>query len=410
MLRLKQRNTLIILASVLILAAGLILFLLTRPPADPFAADAVTNPAFTSLTYGIQAFLWWDGGEVGLMLDWVRQMRFSHVKQTFAWRDLEPERGVWTFTESDRIVFEEVEPRNLHIVARLGKTPAWAIDDPNFEYHDDNDRPPTDTAAWANYCATVASRYKGRIVAYQIWNEPNLSREWGGLEPNAAGYTELLKPCSEAIRAADPDAKIISAGLAPTGTYDALAHPDDIFLDAMYRSGFQQYIDAVGVHAPGYGQPPEYGPDDAERDGRHRFMSFRRVEDLRKIMIQYGDAARQMAILEIGWTTDPINPDYAWQRVTEEQQAEYIRGAYEYAAQHWRPWVGLMSAIYLPKPVWTENDEEYWWSITVPGTTFTRPAFAALVQMPKYCGDQTARAFRPDEFPAEPENPCNPKP
>lgn len=401
-------NTRWLAAAVIIIVCvlGAAAVALNRSADDPFAAAAVTDPPFPPLTYGIQAFLWWDGGEVGLMLDWVRQMRFTHVKQTFAWRDLEPERGQWLWHESDRIL-SETERRDLHIVARLGKVPAWAAPDAAFVRGDDHDAPPVDMADWARYCGAVAERYRGRIGAYQLWNEPNLSREWGGREPDAAGYVALLAACSRAIRAADPDAILISAGLAPTGVYDASAHPDDIYLDALYRAGFQQYIDVVGVHAPGYGQPPEYGPDDAQRDGFHRSMTFRRVEDLRKIMLQHGDAARQMAILEIGWTTDQRNPEYAWHAVSEEEQAAYLRRAYEYAAQHWRPWVGLMSAIYLPKPVWTEADEEYWWSIAIPGTTLTRPAFAALVQMPKYCGAIVAPAFSPEEFYVEPENPCN---
>ena len=111
------------------------------------------------------------------------------------------------------------------------------------------------------FCGVLADRYKGRIAAYQVWNEPNLSREWGNRPPDAAGYVGLLKACSDAIRAADPAAIIISAGLAPTGTYDDSAHPDDIYLQAMYDAGFQHYVDAVGMHAPGF-SAPEVAPED----------------------------------------------------------------------------------------------------------------------------------------------------
>ena len=60
--------------------------------------------------------------------------------------------------------------------------------------------------AWGDYCGAIATRYAGRIAAYQIWNEPNLAREWGGHSPSAGEYVELLRVCSEAIRAADPQA------------------------------------------------------------------------------------------------------------------------------------------------------------------------------------------------------------
>ena len=364
---------------VALLVAGFIRF---WPAPDPFEADAVTEPPLGSLSYGIQAFLWWDTGYAGLHLDWVYMLALNAVKQTFAWENLEPESGVWDFSQADRIL-NEVERRGIDLVIRLGQVPTWATS-VDLDRPDVVDAPPDDLSDWATYCGTLAERYKGRVKAYQIWNEPNLTREWGGAPPNAADYVELLRLCSEAIHAADPDAILISAGLAPTGTYDDNAHRDDIYLDAMYREGFQQYIDVVGAHAPGWGHPPEYGPDDAERDGNPRWATFRRIEDLRKIMLQHDDAARQMAILEFGWTIDPVNPDYRWHAVTEEQQAQYIVDAYAYAAEHWRPWVGLMTLVYLPKQIWTENDEQYWWAITTPEGGLRR-AFFSVASMPKYC-------------------------
>lgn len=364
-----------------------LIFLLTRTEQDPFHAQAVVNPAFTSLTYGVQAFLWWDdGGSAGIHMDWVRMMSFTHVKQTFAWQDVEPRPDEWFFGNGDRIM-NELEQRGLQVVVRLSDSPDWVH--PNQPPGDYVDAPPDPDYLddWADFCGTVAARYQGRVAAYQIWNEPNLAREWGGRPPDAVEYVTLLRRCSQAIRAADPDAILISAGLAPTGRHDDVAHRDDMYLQAMYNAGFQHEIDVVGVHAPGY-SAPDYGPDDAERAGRGRWASFRRVEDLRKIMIANGDAARQMAILEVGYTTDP-RPDspYHWFAVDEVTQARLLVEAYEYAARHWRPWVGLMSAIYIPRRTWTPEDEQYWWSITDPEMAVIRPAFDALVHMTKYCGD-----------------------
>jgi len=370
-------------ASVLLALVASVGAVLTLRPHDPFGASQIRNPAFPSLTYSIQVFGWWDTGQFGFQMDTVNMLGFNTIKQTFAWRDLEPIRGQWDFTQGDRIL-HEAERRSIRVVARLGQVPEWAALASRIS-DDDHDTPPDNMQDWVNYCRTVAERYRGRIVGYQIWNEPNLSREWGNQQPDAAGYTRLLAACSEAIRTADPAARIISAGLAPTGTNDATATPDDVFLDAMYRAGFQQYVDAVGVHAPGF-SPPAYGPDDAERDGRGRWASFRRVEDLRKIMLQHGDGARQMAILEMGYTTDPVNEDYRWFAVTEAQREQYMIAAYEYIVEHWRPWVGLVSAIYLQKPGWDHTNEEYWWSLS----TFDRyhtPALMAMMRMPKFCDD-----------------------
>jgi len=362
---------------------------------DPFLADAISDPPFESLTYGIQAFLWWDATVTGLRLDAIRTMVFSHVKQTFAWEDIEPLQDEWHFQESDRIL-DELERRGMKLVARLTDTPGWALD-PALAPDTFIDSPPANPADYANYCGAVASRYRGRIAAYQIWNEPNLSREWGNQTPSAAGYVGLLKACSEAIRAADPSAILISAGLSPTGTYDDRAHPDDIYLQAMYDAGFEQYVDVVGVHAPGF-SPPERSPDRAVEMGSQRFFTFRRVEDLRKIMVANGDAARQMAILETGWTRDDVHADYAWFAVPEKVQARHLVAAYQYAADYWRPWVGLMSAIYVADPSWGPKDEEYYWSVLTP-EGYQTLAYPVLANMPKYCGSLAM----PERDPGSPE-------
>lgn len=375
---------------------------------DPFEADAIQDPPFTSITYTFHTFLWWNP-YADLHVAWARQGNFSHVKQIFAWEDIQPGRDLWNWERADEVV-ALTESAGVRIIARLSDAPDWAhpgVDGvKDKDYHD---APPTDPDDFGAFCGIIAERYKGRIDAYQVWNEPNLSREWGNQTPNAADYVELLAACSTAIRESDPDAYIISAGLAPTGNDDALARRDDFYLQDMYNAGFQNYVDIVGVHAPGFSDV-EYGPDDAERDGFGRWATFRRVEDLRKIMIANDDAARQMAILEMGWTiADENHPEYAWFAVDEKKQAEQLVLAYEYIAENWRPWVGIVTTIYIADPAWTEDDEEYYFAVTRPDNG-TREAMLALSNMTKYCGERII----PERDPGDPEaiglvptNPCD---
>jgi len=377
---LKHKLVGLALVYLLVTAVGYLGWRYMQPHWDPFKASAVADAPFPSLTYGVHTFLWWDGGKAGLHLDLARLMSFSHVKQIFAWRDIQPQPGIWDWEQADRIL-GEIERRDLRLVVRLGQTPDWART-PAASIA--RDAPPVDMTQWRAFCAAVAARYQGRVSAYQIWNEPNLSREWGKQPPDPAGYVELLAACSGGIRETDPGAVLISAGLAPTGTNNDQALPDDVYFDQMYRHGFQRYIDVVGVHAPGYA-PPEIGPDDEQ--AQQRWFTFRRVEDLRKIMLNYGDEARQMAILEFGYTTDRVNPDYQWFGVSKSEQAEYLERAYEYVIANWRPWIGLMVLIYLPDPGWQPADEEYWWSILEPDDHRPRPAYITIANMRKVCGD-----------------------
>jgi hypothetical protein len=362
------------------------------PTARPteLGADQITTHTFPSIGYGVHAFLWWNETTRTRDLEFVRLMRFDYVKQIFGWGDVFPARDeppTWTYADE---VVAEADYRGVKLIARLGSPPSWAErpDAPAGE-------PPYDVDAFARYCGALAERYAGRIIAYQVWNEPNLDREWLGRTPSAAEYVRLLAACHAAIKAADPAAVVISAGLAPTGTYSSQVIPDDVYLIQLYDAGLGDYYDVLGLNAPGYRSPPDTPPDDPALDG-NRWQAFRHVEDMRAIMVQRGQGSKQVAILEMGWTTDPrdtiTTPDgetvqnlYRWHAVSEDQQAEYLVGAYEYAAQHWRPWISLMIAIYLPDPAWTQDNEEYWWALIEPGNNLRmRPAFIALANAPRH--------------------------
>jgi hypothetical protein len=219
--------------------------------------------------------------------------------------------------------------------------------------------------------------------AIEVWNEPNLAREWGGQPINAAqagDYVRLLKTAYEAAKAVDPSVVIITGGLSPTGWSDDTARPDDQYLQWMYDAGAKDYFDVLGAHGPGFKAPPEVSPEEAASNpvyGGHRSFSFRRVEDLRAIMVANQDAAKQIWLLEFGWTTDQVNPAYAWHRVTPEQHAEYLLDAYRWAHDHWSPWIGVMTLWTLPDPRWGPDREELWWAVGNPDGT-DRPALTRL--------------------------------
>jgi hypothetical protein len=312
-------------------------------------------------------------------------MGFGWVKQGFAWRDIEPFEGAEPdWWKPDKVV-EQVEAAGLKLLVRIDRQPFWAQEEdwPPLE-----NAPPADLADFGGFCGRLASRYRGRVPAYQVWNEPNLSREWGGEPPDPVAYTELLGVCYEAIKAADPQAIVISAGLAPTGTGLPEAMPDDEYLQAMYDAGAAAYFDVLGLNAPGYLAPPELDPAvaaDLEAGyGGNRWMSFRHVEDMRRIMVANGDADKQVAILEMGWVLkQELHESYSWFGVDEATQAEYLVGAFTYAREHWQPWIGLMVAVYIADPDWTpEEHEQWWWAIVLPDGT-PRRAYYALQQMTK---------------------------
>ncbi|MBI3286454.1 MAG: hypothetical protein HYZ68_00245 [Chloroflexi bacterium] len=365
--------------------------IITPSPETPAASPSATptpypRPArMASPEYGMQAFLWWRP-EVGWRdLDLIRDAGFGWVKQIFAWRDIEGAgKGAYDWSRTDRIVHDARE-RGLNLLVTVFNAPDWV----GVGYPGGGPGRHNGYRDFADFLSSLSTRYRGQVRAYAIWNEPNLSREWGNNPPNPAEYVALLHVAYQAIKAADPGALVISAGLSPTGTFDATAMPDDAFLRRMYEAGAKPYFNVLGLHAPGYKAPPEMSPDEvADRPeyGGQRFFAFRHVEDMRRIMEEFGDGAKQVAILEFGWTSDP-RPDspYYWHAVSEETKADYLVRAYQFAQANWAPWIGLMSLIYITDADWTPDDEQYWWAITDPGypQTQVRPAYERLKAMPK---------------------------
>lgn len=337
--------------------------------------------------HGIHVFLWGSFESTGRDLTLAREGGFAWVKQMFEWRYIEPhQKGTYQWNEPDRIV-DEVSRSGLKLIARIDNQPKWARNDDVFPVPG----PPDNMTDFADFLKALAARYKGRIHAYQIWNEPNLAREWGERPPNPREYTEMLRLSFSAIKQVDPDAIVMSAGLSPTTTTGAIAMPDVDFLKQMYVGGARPYFDVLGAHGAGFKAPPEVSPEDIVKNPKYnngdsvhgRVYGFRHVEDLRDVMVANGDKDKRVALLEFGWTSDnrPESP-YFWHSVSEDEKADYLVRAFQFAKANWSEWIGVMSAIYIADPNWTKDHEQYHWSITDPDGT-PRKAYFALQKMPK---------------------------
>ncbi len=342
--------------------------------------------------YGAQAFLWWRPETADRDLGLMRDAGLTWVKQQFAWRDIEGAgKGKFIWDNADQAV-NLSNAKGIDILARVDNAPDWAA--PGcFSAANKTMGPAKNMQDWLDFLTAFVTRYKGRIRAYEIWNEPNLAREWCSQPPSPTAYLALLKASYAKIKSIDPNAMVVSAGLTPTTQSNNAAMPDATFVEQMYsamKNNSTGYFDALGVHAPGFKAPPETSPDDVARNPAYnhgegaagRIYSFRHVEDIRKIMVAHGDSAKQIVILEFGWTLDTVHPAYSWFRVDEQTQAAYIVGAFQYAKKNWAPWIGAMFVIYMANPDWTKDTEEYWWAIDQPDGT-PRGAYVRLKAMAK---------------------------
>jgi polysaccharide biosynthesis protein PslG len=288
---------------------------------------------------------------------------FTWLVQLLEWREVEPMPGESFWEYADWLV-RAAEYYQLDLVLRLDHPPAWA-QLPGTD-------PPVDVKAYAAFVDRVAARYRGRVTAYIIWNEPNLAAEWGDRPPDPEAYVELLCAAHAAIRTADPEALVVSAGLAPTNHTDASALDDRHYLQRMYRAGAGQCFDVLGAHPYGFAYPPD------DPHSAHDGLNLARLADLRAIMAEAGGADTPVWATELGWTTEPVGAGQQWFGVSEEQQSRYLVGAFEQAGAEW-PWLERIAVWNLSRGL-PAGDEKRGYSL-LAGDGTPRPAYEALAEM-----------------------------
>src|SRR6266542_3952698 len=226
---------------------------LSFTPDDPNAAAPSAVPLverrlapavdLTRLQYGLDAHLWWQdqNREVNL----VKRAGFGWVGQQVQWSYVERVKGEPDWAELDRMVDAAMQA-GVNMLFSVVSSPAWSRSDGR------TNGPPDNVADFGTFLGQVAARYRGQVRAYEIWNEQNFAREWGGGRINAGEYVELLKAAYPAIKTADPNALVITGALTPNGFTDPNVALDDVFyLDQMYQyqSGIVRSVsDYIGAH------------------------------------------------------------------------------------------------------------------------------------------------------------------
>lgn len=164
-----------------------------------------------------------------------------------AWPQLEPRDGAWQFERLDSYV-ALADQHHVRILLLLGLSPQWASARPeeHSTYKPGNAAPPASVRTWRNYVSTVASRYKGRIHEYELWNEPNSQAFYSG---TIEEMVVLAREASQAIRSVDPAAIVVS----PSAT-DAKGVA---WLRQFLQAGGGKYVDVIGYHFYAGGKPPE---------------------------------------------------------------------------------------------------------------------------------------------------------
>jgi hypothetical protein len=254
--------------------------------ADPyhgvFATD-MSNPAAT-LAADMNAYARTGAGTLREHLFWDRIERWP---------------GVFDWSDTDAMV-AAAQSRGMTILPVLVSTPAFYSTRPAGSTGDG--WPPRDPAMITRFAQELTKRYGTNgtywgcllpgllcrrpykpILAYQVWNEPDII-QWWRTGVNPAQYNALLAAAYRGLKAGDPKAEVVIAGLT-IRVGDAGG-----YLEQLYNLGAAPYFDTMALHA--------YGGNISGVTGV--------IRKVRNIMIAKGDGATPMRITEYGFATGGV--------------------------------------------------------------------------------------------------------
>ncbi len=166
-----------------------------------------------------------------------------------AWYNLEPQQGKWDWTRLDQDV-SLAEQHHVGTILTLGQTPPWASSRPNDppSWRPGGPAPPRDEEDWKTYVRTVATRYKGRVHVYEVWNEPNLKMFYSGTREQ---LVQLTKDAYQVLKEVDPTVVVVSPSV--TGGHDVP------YFSKLLDLGMGSYVDVIGYHVYTTPNSPETG-------------------------------------------------------------------------------------------------------------------------------------------------------
>jgi len=181
---------------------------------------------------------------------------------------------------------------------------------------------------YANFVGQVATL---GVDGIEVWNEPNIDREWPRGQISGSAYTQMLSASYNAIKSANPNVLVISGAPAPTGAeslFPGSVVNDDNFLRQMAAAGAANFMDCVGVHYnEGIVSPTRRSGDPRENGGYYTRYYPAMVDVYSGIF-----PGKSLCFTEIGYLTGdgygPLPPGFNWaDGVTIQNQAEWLAQA-----------------------------------------------------------------------------------
>jgi hypothetical protein len=239
--------------------------------------------------------------------------------------------------------------RGMSILGFINSTPTWAIGPGGLPISGR----PASPVVYGEFAAKVAARYKGKIAAYEIWNEPNAASFYSPT-PDPAGYTELLRAAYPRIKAVDSTVTIIGGVVGSVIDWGNITMNPVRFVQGMYAAGAKDFMDALSFHPYHYHLKFSDGVPVANSPAQQ-------LMDMRQIMVANGDSGKKIWATEYGQPTSVV--DEAGQTAflkemwTKWQEMPYTGPLYIYSTRDRKTGsttdqdtFGLLRTNWTPKP------------------------------------------------------------
>lgn len=220
------------------------------------------------------------------------------AREDFQWHRIEPQPGRFDWGFTDRVV-ELLTARGINIVGVLGPSVGWATPFAGDKSSNVSFYPP-DPQRYAAFAQAVVAHYRGRVSYWEVWNEPDNAHYWQPA-PDPAAYARLLQTAAPAIKAANPEAKVLLGGLVPF---------DLSFLRAIGASGAWSAFDILSLHPYVDPASPEGGQIGVAGVGAAKALA----DSL---------GPKPIWVTEVGWATGPGDRDPAG-KTDEATQANFL--------------------------------------------------------------------------------------
>ena len=217
------------------------------------------------------------------------EMGVHWMLQDFLWDVIQPHKDTWNWSVHDKYTSDAAD-RNKKIMGLLLYDTPWI----HGEFNSQTRRyacghtqrqvnigiaaGESEISAYCEYVRETVKRYKGKVSAWGIWNEPNMNNHFWSGTPNE--FFALHKAAAAAIREADPSAVIIGGSLNPGAD-------NNIWTRGLFESGAMDQVDFIAYHP--YGNNPE--------------ESFQKYIQFRNYTAMYGFENR-IWVTEIGYPLD----------------------------------------------------------------------------------------------------------